>query len=642
MTGFEIYLAHQPEGNTGNLRMSIFDDSGKKLDDIFVDLSKVPEASWYKVYTSADLKEDREYILRFKAEDCATIPYLQCVDSSYLPDETITGDVLLVYAYAESTFTFQNKVIFALFIVAAWGLGCAEFLNKGKKAIRIVSAGIFMTAVLTWNYMYNSMDTQNSSFSNFQSDSETLVTSVIRAEENGVYFRYENEAGYGLGRYHELKGTWLGYGLDYITDDNWLSGYSRTQGAILVNYANIYNREVAVEGNYLVFENGEKFQITNVEDNGNTIVLYLNTDKILTPEKYGSLDDVIFYNQSGQPLAKGILTAYTSQYGLQGKVFRHLARYMEKDQILANLNLLCSMAAAGIFVVIVLLIAAKYNKIMAAVFLVVFWLSPWIVNFAKNLYWVEFTWFIPMAIGLFCAWKVENRKCRLFSYIVAFVAIAGKCLCGYEYISVIMMGLIAFMLVDFGTALINKNKTKASLLFRTILIMGIVALAGFIAAICVHASLRGQGNILEGIKYILEQDVLRRTVGGDMNNFDESLWMSFNASIWETFSRYFHFNTEIITGVTGTLFPLLCLIPVCILGYEYKMKKLNVELMIMYIVFFITSISWFCLAKGHSYIHTHINYVLWYFGFIQICIYIIVNKIVEAYKSIGVRTKGEI
>ena len=284
MTGFEIYLAHQPEGNTGNLRMSIFDDSGKKLDDIFVDLSKVPEASWYKVYTSADLKEDREYILRFKAEDCATIPYLQCVDSSYLPDETITGDVLLVYAYAESTFTFQNKVIFALFIVAAWGLGCAEFLNKGKKAIRIVSAGIFMTAVLTWNYMYNSMDTQNSSFSNFQSDSETLVTSVIRAEENGVYFRYENEAGYGLGRYHELKGTWLGYGLDYITDDNWLSGYSRTQGAILVNYANIYNREVAVEGNYLVFENGEKFQITNVEDNGNTIVLYLNTDKILTPE----------------------------------------------------------------------------------------------------------------------------------------------------------------------------------------------------------------------------------------------------------------------------------------------------------------------------------------------------------------------
>ena len=38
----------------------------------------------------------------------------------------------------------------------------------------------------TWNYMYSSMDTYNLSFSNFQHDSETLVSGVIEADHNGA------------------------------------------------------------------------------------------------------------------------------------------------------------------------------------------------------------------------------------------------------------------------------------------------------------------------------------------------------------------------------------------------------------------------------------------------------------------------
>ena len=99
--------------------------------------------------------------------------------------------------------------------------------------------------------------------------------------------------------------------------------------------------------------------------------------------------------------------------------------------------------------------------------------------------------------------------------------------------TVVMLGLIAFMLVDFVASVINKNKTRASLLLRTILIIGFIALAGFITAICIHASLRGEGNIVEGIKNIFEHDVLRRTNGADLNDFEEVYWPSFNASVWK-------------------------------------------------------------------------------------------------------------
>ena len=84
----------------------------------------------------------------------------------------------------------------------------------------------------------------------------------------------------------------------------------------------------------------------------------------------------------------------------------------------------------------------------------------------------------------------------------------------------------------------------------------------------------------------------------------------------------------------GNLFPLLCVATIGIYIYEISRRKLNVELLTMYMVFFLTSVSWFCLAKAHSYVHTHINYVLWYFDYVQICFYIIINKIVEVYRKV--------
>ena len=620
MAGIELYLKNQPAGNTGSIVIGIFNYSGKKVDEITVDLSKVTEASWYKVYTSVLLKKNQIYTLNISTENCATAPHLLLVNEDYLSGESIEGNVLLSFAYAQSTFTFQNKMLIVLFILSLWLFFTYKVLEcNHRKVLKSFSMIVFITAILSWNYMYNSMDNQNSSFDGFQSDSEALVTDVIYAEKDGEYFRQENEKGFGLGRYVTVS--------DYLTDDNWLNGYSRTENAILLN-TNDYSREIAVVGNQIQFKNGDIRQITSVSDESSHIYIGLSGEK-LSYAKNGSLDDAIFLDSNGKQFHKGLERAYRSQYGLQGKVFRHLARVMNKDDMIPNLQLICSLLTAFIFAIIMWLISKKYNNMLACCFLITFWLSPWIVNFARNLYWVEFTWFIPMAIGLFCSWKISDKKCRIVSYVMTFIAITGKCLCGYEYITAIMMGLIAFLLVDFIKSLAEKNSKQAILVFRTTICIGIMALCGFMTAICIHAPLRGAGNLIEGIKNIFEQDVLRRTSGANLNNFASVYWDSINASVWQT---YFHFSTEIITGITGNLFPLICITPLCIFGLDVKNRKLNIELLAMYCVFFFTAVSWFVLAKSHSFIHTHMNYVLWYFGFVQTCFCIIVNKIMESLK----------
>lgn len=634
MAGVELFLTNQPEENTGTLRLNIFNKKGHKIDEIDINLSEVRAASWYKVYFSAKLKKGEEYTLQFSAIDCDTVPYLQNVPTDYLPDETITGNLLMSYAYKKPTFTLQNKLLIVLYLISFWCVGGSFLINeKLKKYILTSGVILFLTAVLAWNYMYNSMNNQNIQFPVFQEESEVLVAGVIYADQVGVDFSGEGEKWAGLGRYHDLRGSLFTHGMSFCTEDNWVNGYSKTEPSILV-MSNVYSKEVATVGNYILFENGEKYQIVNIVDNNDRIEIQLDTDKVLTSLKNGNLEDAVFIDAEGKILPSCKLTSYTSQYGLQGKIFKHLARYMNNDEAILNLNLLCSIGTALVFSLIVFFLSKKYNKLIAACFFTTFWLSPWIVNFARNLYWVEFTWFIPMAVGLFCAWKINSRKCRITSYIITFVSIAVKSLCGYEYISSVMMGMICFLLVDFIHFVAKKDRKQALLLIRTIVVMGVAAMMGFILAICIHAVLRGQGNILVGIKNIVLQDALRRTSGGNLNEFDAVYWPSFNSSIWDVISTYFRFNTEIVTGLAGNLFPLLATIPLAIFGYEFLNRKVNIELLATYGVFFFTTISWFCLAKSHSFIHTHMSYVLWYFGFIQVCFYIIINKIVQFFKDI--------
>lgn len=630
--GLEIFLVNQVPENGGTMTMKIADSNGKQIDEIEIDLSKVKDSVWYKVCTNADLKKGKQYTVTFDVANTDTIPSFLLINPDYLGDENIQGNVLISYAYSQSTFSNQEKVMIYILIIALLGLVLYFLIpdQRYRKVSKVIILFLILTVGMTWNFMYNSFDNQNKDFLGFQSDSETLATGVIYAERDGISFLRKTDKGYGLGRYSDLKGTLKSYGLSYISNDDWIEGYGKTIPAIVVN-SNAVTKKIAVAGNIIQFKNGEEYQITEIVDDGKTIIINLNAERPLSQARNGSLDDCIFFDANHQAIDKSLITGYESQYGLQGKVFRHMARHMDKEDAIINLNLICAIATASVLVLIVLLLNFKYDTLFAGCFYIGFALSPWVVNFARNLYWVEFTWFIPMAVGIICSLKIESRKWRIACYLATFIAIVGKCLCGYEYISVVMMGLVSFMVFDLLIAMVKKDCARVKLLFRTTVIMGVIALIGFMVAICIHASLKGSGSIIEGIQKIIEKDVLRRTNGADLNDLNPIYWPSMNASVWEVYSKYFHFSSEIITGITGNMFPILCVVPIVIFVFEYRRKKYDFQSIFMYVFFFLTSISWFCLAKSHSYIHTHINYVLWYFGFVQICIYIIVSRIVGCF-----------
>lgn len=621
--GFEINLANQPKGNSGILCLDVVNQRGKKVDTIKVDLKKVSEGVWYKAYANSNLKRDQIYTLKISAKNCETYPYLQTVTSQYKAEEVVEGNLLIRFAYKQSTFLAAEKIFIILFTIAIWMFIFGTKMENTKliKPMRRGAVFLLFMTLLSWNYMYNSMDDQNLTFENFQADSESLVKGSIYALHDGI----GRKAEYGLAVY--LKKS-----IEPLTDDNWTSGYSNGQPAICI-FTNPYVKRVAIIGNIVQFDNGSRMTISNVVMDEKYTSIYFDSQEILNESIYGNLSGIQFMTQDGTVYGETIYAEYKSQYGLQGKVFCYFSQKLDCERAFKFFNILCCLVTGFVFMLIVMLIQKKSNNLLAGCFFVVFWLSPWIVNFARNLYWVEFTWFLPMAFGLLCAWKIEEKKMRILSYFGIFVSILIKSLCGYEYISVIMMGAIAFLLVDLIKAFAKKQREDGLLLLKSIIIIGIMAFLGFFIAICIHATLRGGGDISEGIKSIFIDDVLRRTNGADLNDYlgRPEYTLSLTASIWETVCLYFHFPTEVVAGISGNLFQIMIILPLGIFIFDINKKQYDYEKIAMYIIFFLTSVSWYVLAKSHSYIHVHMNYVLWYFGFIQVCFYIILDKVISLF-----------
>ena len=150
---------------------------------------------------------------------------------------------------------------------------------------------------------------------------------------------------------------------------------------------------------------------------------------------------------------------------------------------------------------------------------------------------------------------------------------------------------------------------------------------GFIAALLMHAYLRSGGNISEGLSTIWSHDVLRRTYGGNVKDFAPELADSFNASPFTVLKKYvLQWGTEVISIPIIKWFSFRILLVLSIIAiifsYRHNRKESRYNLSLI-ITFCLPAISWYVLGKSHSFIHTHMNYVLWYMGGIGAIFYVL-------------------
>lgn len=456
-------------------------------------------------------------------------------------------------------------------------------------------------------------------YGDFQHDSETLVLGRVVADKYGKELPKAAHLGFAsiIDFKYEPKYKYQSYSLvnskeisDYtmnsedINDSNWARGISKKFAGVVTKKDYSLSDYV---GRLLYLPNGESRTIQAVEHVDNYTNIYLT----------GSVIDSTFFDfpvilkLSGLQVNPELilLNPYLSQYGIQGDFFSLIY-----NNVISKINALYYINSF-VFSIVIASLVFLYRRIISTEFAVIFFLtivlSPWIVSFARNLYWVPFSWFLPAVFSGFY-FLSKSSEYKALSIVLVYFSFLFKCLAGYEYISSVILlaaAIFCYELFNPDRVISKSESLKGFFLICTI------GVAGFVTALLMHANMRGD-SIIEGLKSIYELDVKRRTYG-DPSVFGSESFEALSSSPLTVVKTYiFNWNTLFLKGIPGYGFYTFLWISIATICYRwYESHQNTLKDLGLFIAFFISPLSWFILAKGHSGVHTHMNYVLWYFGF---------------------------
>ena len=314
---------------------------------------------------------------------------------------------------------------------------------------------------------------------------------------------------------------------------------------------------------------------------------------------------------------------YGSSYGLQAILYSKVAKLTGLGS-LSRLQYFSSAILSVIIIWLFVLYRRIYDSRFAIMFLIGIVGSPWIVSFAKNLYWSPFLWFLPTLFASLL-YLSKTKLSQIFMLSGVAISMLIKCLAGYEYItSITLLACSVFLVAPY----FNEDDENQLPDLKMAGLVFIACVLGFVLALLIHANVRGD-TVIDGIKSIYENDVKRRTYG-DPSFFDPVYAASLLASPIDVIKTYLYVwgTIPFVAWLPGE--SLKFLLAISLVGITLKFQTghptLKRDLMLI-LVFIVVPISWFVLGKAHSFIHTHMNYVLWYFGFAPALLYVAMNSI---------------
>lgn len=342
----------------------------------------------------------------------------------------------------------------------------------------------------------------------------------------------------------------------------------------------------------------------------------------------------IFINGSDQDMK---FYPYASQVGIQGGFFSAINNVLNKYSLSTALkvsvfNGISSLLLALILSFISLFFLSEFGFVSWLLTITSIILSQWLVVMGKSLYWSFWLFYIPFAISLWAhksEWNKGKFNSVFFGLICLFVFI--KCLAGYEYISSILLSIVIPVIYFSILNCWSKNKV----IFR-VLKLGISGLSGFVLAfiyqVYIIANLRNI-SVSKSLKDIFQHSANR--MYAEKGTFGSGGWEDgVNASVFQVLDSYWRgeaINFHSSLGVNnfysisfGEMVLVFMIFTSMIFwsktyseNIELKRRKLfSFAAMLWFSI--LCPLSWFTLAKVHSYVHTHINHVLWSFPFLLI------------------------
>ena len=243
------------------------------------------------------------------------------------------------------------------------------------------------------------------------------------------------------------------YEMEHPISGSWTLRYSNLASELSSEKVDNFTNQ----GNYLI----------RFGDSNTTYQLYLgNTEKISEP-----------------------IIVYTSQSGLQGTLFGTIALALKLFGLSASsrlsvLYLLNTTLLFALFLNLCVWLKDIMGIIPVSFVFLTLLQSQWILDSARNLYWVFWTCLLPLTVTLSIVRKINrNETVGKWHYAVLIASVVFRCMCGFEFISFVLviaeLPFVYYFLKD------RKNRKRWFFLSAK---TGLLMVFGFLIALIVWAA----------------------------------------------------------------------------------------------------------------------------------------------------------
>jgi hypothetical protein len=359
---------------------------------------------------------------------------------------------------------------------------------------------------------------------------------------------------------------------------------------------------------------------------------------------------------------------YISQFGLQGKLVTLFAPHNQSNDgsyLRAVKTLLVSLLAA-LMALFVVAVAREFTVITAMVVSALLCVSEWMVYYARNLYWVPFLLFAPFVFSFVFYPRFRSARKRAQFYVVLGTLIFIKCLCGYEFLTSIILS--AFVAIVYHEVRIEGG-IKWRMLLKPLLRVGLAGVVGFALALSAHvAQATAYYHTFSKAVGAIEKRAAVRTIDNPSGTLEDVVhnFQKQAPEVSSVIDRFYpvhelnasqpHFYVKVlIVSAVQYSFLGLTTLPVLlrqpfgvilqsmlfaallagIIIYGWKRRGIlkssspHLALAASTVLGLLSSASWLILAQGHALNHPHLNGIVFYLPF-ALVYYIVLGVMVDS------------
>jgi len=323
---------------------------------------------------------------------------------------------------------------------------------------------------------------------------------------------------------------------------------------------------------------------------------------------------------------------YYSQIGGQGIFFSLLDQIIPfSPQTKYNFFIaLTSLFTAISISLVILWFYYEFNLLVSITVLFSTVLSPWLVVFGGKLWWSTWSFFLPMVVVMYYLRNKNFRSINLktFGCLILFSVLVKCVFTGYEYITTT---LVMMMVPYIYYSVLNRYKLD-QFIFGFIISIGFALIAILMSFVILSFQISMiKGSLLDGINHLVNS--FEKRSYGDPNDFSPIYSPSLNSNIFSVVFTYLEgslfglnkYSNPIISNLIKKINFLFLIILFLIMtgtllligkncSFE-KIQRVNIALISSLWFSILAPLSWFVLFKAHSFIHTHMNFIVWHMPF---------------------------